>query len=172
MTRTFSTSASAPAIPGLRPVCDDDAEALYALIGGCFDEYRDQGVVMDRDGIDSDLEAWASSLTATGGEGWVVDHVDGGLAASIGYGLDGDIGEIKRLYMRTDMRGQGLADRLLALVEDAVRTRSGRRMMLWSDTRFTRAHSFYRRWGYVQLPETRRLFDPSDTTEYQFAKEL
>ena len=160
------------AIPGLRPVQDRDGEGLYTLIGACFGEYRDQGVVMDRAGIDADLENWASYLAAGDGEGWVIEGRHGELLASIGYGLADGAGEIKRLYMLSPMRGQGLADRMLTVVEDRVRARGGRTMTLWSDSRFTRAHSFYRRHGYTQGTVTRHLGDPSDTTEFYFEKGL
>ncbi len=159
-------------IPGLRPARDDDAEGLYALIGACFAEYAHEGVVMDRAGIDADLEAWATYLAKGGGQGFVIAAADGTLLASIGYGLAGGVGEVKRLYMRAEMRGQGLADRLLAMVEAMVKGAGGTRMMLWSDSRFTRAHAFYRRHGYVQGTDTRQLHDPSNTTEYYFEKAL
>ena len=155
-----------------RPVRDGDADGLIRLIGGCFREYADQGVVIDLDDMDSDLHAYASHIATLGGEAFVVEEY-GEIIALVSYAdHDGGRFELKRLYVQADRRGGGFARALVDHVEMIARGRGGKTTELWSDSRFTRAHSFYRREGYNQMDETRSLGDISDTTELHFIKEL
>lgn len=154
----------------LRPVRDDDAEGLIALIGGIFSEY--EGVYLEPDDLDSDLQAYKTYMDSQGGEGFVIDG-DGKLLACVSYcPIEGDRFQLKRIYLSKDLRGTGMGLKLLHHVEDLARARGAKTMELWSDTRFTRAHSFYEREGYQRQPETRDLHDSSNTTEYQFIKQL
>jgi putative acetyltransferase len=74
--------------------------------------------------------------------------------------------ELHKFYVASAHRGRGLAQRLAGLVLDAAREAGSDGVMLWTDSRFTRAHSFYARLGFVRQPPTRRLHDISDTTEH------
>ncbi|MCG8505946.1 MAG: GNAT family N-acetyltransferase [Sphingomonadales bacterium] len=154
----------------IREARDNDAEGLIALIGRCFAEYA--GCVLDLDAFDRPLLAIASSFAAEGGEVWVAER-EGRIVGSGGYAdKGGGLFELKRLYVDRSARRQGLASRLLELVETAVAGKGGTAIDLWSDTRFIEAHAFYERHGYRRLPEMRDLADPSNTTEYHFMKEL
>lgn len=162
-------------VPGftVAPVEDSDEAGLMSLIGGCFAEYADEGVQLDPADLDADLKAWSTYLQLQDGEGWKVLDPKGNLIACIGYtSIDETLFELKRLYLHADHRGGRLAVRLLTMVEDAVLKRGGEILMLWSDSRFKRAHNFYRREGFVHLGSTRALGDISNTTELQFIKSL
>ena len=155
----------------LRPVRDKDADGLIALIGGIFGEY--EGVYLEPDDLDKDLRAYESYITGEGGEGFVLEGADGKLLACVSYcPIEGERYQLKRIYLSADLRGSGMGVKLLHHVEDLARARGARTMELWSDTRFTRAHRFYEREGYVKQPKTRDLHDSSNTTEYQFIKAL
>lgn len=84
----------------------------------------------------------------------------------------GDPAELKKLYLDTRLRGQGLGRDLIALVEDTARASGATRIDLWSDTRFTTAHAVYERCGYRRTGRTRDLHDLSNTTEFHFEKEI
>lgn len=141
-------------LPGIRPVADGDAEAVQALIGGCFAEY--EGCVLDLD----DLDAWmAAPATADDRTLWVLPSEDG-LLGSVGHAH----GELKSLYVSKAARGRGLGESLVRLAERAGASR------LWSDSRFTAAHRLYERLGWVRTGEQRDLHDPSSTTEWEFAR--
>ncbi|WP_417456756.1 GNAT family N-acetyltransferase [Kordiimonas sp.] len=156
--------------PNLRPVRDEDGPALIALIGSIFSEY--EGVYIEPDGLDSDLNAYASYIASEGGEGFVVEG-PGGLLACVSYSqIEGDRYQLKRIYLSADLRGSGMGLKLLRHVEGKAKARGAATMELWSDTRFTRAHRFYEREGYVKQAETRDLNDSSNTTEFQFIKQL
>ena len=77
--------------------------------------------------------------------------------------------ELVRLYVHKASRRQSLATRLLRLVEEAAHERNFS-INLWTDTRFAEAHQFYSAHGFEQLPGTRFLNDPSNTSEYQFLR--
>ncbi|WP_374763612.1 GNAT family N-acetyltransferase [Yunchengibacter salinarum] len=154
----------------MRRARDGDRDGLVALIGDCFSEYP--GVVLDLPGIDRDLERFATTLSAAGGEGFVVEE-DDRIVACVAYApVDDRVFEVKRLYVAAPLRGSGLGITLLQLVESRARKRGAREMIAWSDSRFTRAHAFYQREGYQRCPDTRLLHDPSETEEWLFGRQL
>ncbi len=153
-----------------RPVTDADSADLIALIGGCFGEYP--GCVLDLPGLDAWLLAPASAYAGSGGGMWVLD-LDGRVAACVGYKPTApERVEVKSLYVDAGARRSGLGARLVDLVEDAAVTRDATVVELWTDSRFTDAHRLYERLGYVRGSQTRQLHDPSDTTEFFYAKVL
>jgi GNAT superfamily N-acetyltransferase len=155
----------------IRPVRDDDAQDLIGLITLCFAEYP--GCFFDPHGDMPDIVRPARSRLATEGQFLVVEDSRGRIAACIGVDFpDSDTAELHRLYVRPDMRGRGLAKLLTIRVEDVARERSVSRMILWSDTRFTKAHTLYEGLGYARGPITRSLGDISLSRELFFEKAL
>ena len=152
----------------LRPVKDSDADALIALIGGCYSEY--EGVFLDLDDLDSDLKAYASYVAARDGEAYVLDDA-GDIFACVAFAKNDGVFELKRMYLRADKRGSDLAVKLLRYIEDRAQAKGATELNAWSDDRFIRAHHFYTREGYVlQKDETRFLHDISNSTEILFIK--
>jgi RimJ/RimL family protein N-acetyltransferase len=158
-------------LPGLRPVRDDDADALVALVAAAYAEHP--GCVLDLPGVDADLAAPATEAARRGSPWWVVERGTR-VIASIGAGPLRDDGhvELKRLYLAAGARGRGLATALVRHVEAHAESVGARAVDLWSDTRFTAAHRRYEQLGYRRTGETRELDDPSDTTEYRFVRAL
>lgn len=160
----------------LRAARDEDAEGLISLIGGCFAEY--EGCVMDLDGIDDELKAIATNFRRAGGKFWVLEDAagEGRVAASVGLSpssaMEEGVIELKKLYVNAAYRRRGIASRLLDLVLDEARALQAPAVDLWSDTRFLEAHAFYAHHGFTQLPETRDLHDPSNTTEFHFVRKM
>ncbi|MBL1068690.1 GNAT family N-acetyltransferase [Streptomyces sp. 7-21] len=64
---------------------------------------------------------------------------------------DGDA-EIKRMYVVPEARGQGLARRILALLEEDARRAGRRRMVLETGTRQPEAVALYESSGYRRVP--------------------
>ena len=152
-------------MPRLRPATDADAEAVIDLIARIFTEYP--GCVLDVDGEEPELRTPASSFDRF----WVAER-DGAVVGCIACGRRGDLVELKKLYVDKDARGEGLARRLVDLVEQAARDEGASLIELWSDTRFATAHAVYLRLGYTQTGRTRELHDLSHTTEHHFIKQL
>lgn len=162
--------------PALRMVRDDDSAGLIALIGSCWAEYP--GIVLDVDGEEPWLRAPATAYAGWGGRMWVATTTpagagDAALIACVGMKPHGtDAVELKSLYVDAAARRRGLGSRLARLVEDQARESGARQVGLWSDSRFTDAHRMYQRLGYRRTGRSRDLHDLSDTTEYEFVKDL
>ncbi len=152
----------------VRPVRNKDAPRLVDLLSRCFSEYP--GVVVEPDGVDSDLNTYATALENLGGEGYVLDEGDRIVALVSGAPLTETTYQLKRIYLDASLRGTGAASRLLDLIEGRARALGAKQVELWSDTRFARAHRFYEREGYARTAETRLLNDASNTEECQFIK--
>ncbi len=175
----------------IRPGEDADAEQLIALIGACWALYP--GIRMDVDGEMPELRALASYYAGAGGALWVAE-ADGaviGMAATRpkdtppplkGRGSRllarvpvappdaGPAWEICRVYVHPSQHGTGLAHRLLDTAEAYAIAAGAARLVLWSDTRFDRAHRFYEKRSYVRAGPIRVLHDISNSLEFAYAK--
>jgi GNAT superfamily N-acetyltransferase len=152
----------------IRPGRDDDADGFIALIGACWNEYP--GIVLDVDGEMPELRALTSYYTGKGGALWSAE-ADGRIVGMIGAVPHSDTAwEIVRLYMLPPYRGTDLAPRLLGIAEAHARTAGAARLVLWSDTRFDRAHRFYEKHSYLRNGPIRVLHDISNTLEFGYAK--
>lgn len=169
-------------LPLLRTARDDDAQDLFGLLSLCFAEYP--GCFVDphedlpdlvrpghwherRAKSDDNADGWL-----LGGEFLVVEDERGRVCACVAVDFpEGSVAELHRLYVRPDCRGRGLARRLTAHAEALARAAGAKRMILWSDTRFTKAHALYASLGYLRGP-TRALGDISNSREYFFERAL
>ena len=153
----------------IRPGRDADAAGFIALIRACWGEYP--GIVFDLDGEVPELRALAAYYAATGGALWAADDADGRLVGMIATRPEADgVWEICRLYLDRARRGSGLAARLLATAEAHALAAGASRLLLFSDTRFERAHRFYEKHSYLRAGPIRPLHDRSHSLEYGYAK--
>ncbi|MEJ1974648.1 MAG: GNAT family N-acetyltransferase [Acetobacteraceae bacterium] len=153
----------------IRPGRDKDAAGFIRLIGDCWAEYP--GCVMDVDGEARDLRALATHFATLGGRLWAAER-DGAIVGMVATYPAVEAWQIARMYVAAAERGTGLARRLLALAEDHARSAGAHRMVLWSDTRFLRAHAFYEKQGYVRTGGLMALNDLSRSIEAGYAKPL
>jgi GNAT superfamily N-acetyltransferase len=147
---------------------DSDADGFIALIGACWEEYP--GVVLDVDGEMPELRALGGYYTGKGGALWVAEadaRVVGMIAARP---HDAGAWEICRVYALPSLHGSGLGARLLDAAEAHALAAGATRLVLWSDTRFDRAHRFYEKRGYVRHGPIRVLHDISNSLEFGYAK--
>jgi GNAT superfamily N-acetyltransferase len=154
--------------PTIRPGRDSDADGFIALIGACWDEYP--GVRMDVDGEMPELRALASYYTGKNGVLWTAE-ADGrvvGMVATVPHG--NGAWEICRVYTHPSTHGSGLGHRLLTTAEHHACEAGASRLVLWSDTRFDRAHQFYEKRSYVRHGPIRVLHDISNSLEFGYAK--
>ena len=145
-----------------------DADGLIALIGPIFAEYD---CVFDVDGELPELRQIASVFARLGGEIWLA-KTDGEVVGSIGY-VPHDHGlEVRKLYVKRELRRQGIGQSLYQRIEEVAEMRRLRFVDLWSDTRFVDAHRFYEQRGFVRGDTLRELHDQSNTVEYYYRKLL
>ena len=121
-----------------------------------------------------ELRALASYYGAKGGRLWAAE-VDGRLVGMIATcPLEPSVGsgawEICRVYVDPALHGAGLGHVLLDLAESHAIDAGATRLVLWTDTRFDRAHRFYEKRSYVRSGPVRVLHDISNSLEYAYAK--
>lgn len=155
----------------LRPATPEDRDSIIRLIDTVYREYGDR-ICLDR--VDCDL----LQLDQHYGPGcfMVLEHPEGGVRGTVAIVPDTDRPEVcwlKRLYLDAGLRGTGWGLRLLEWACDAARAWGARRMEFWSDTRFTRAHAFYEKHGFIRNGVVRTLDDGwAPYSEYFFYREL
>ncbi len=152
----------------IRDAEDADKDGLVTLIGGCFDEY--EGCLLDLEEL-PELLAIATAFREMKGRFWVAER-GGRVVACVGFspGKKEGYAELKKLYVEKAAREGGLGGRLCALAEEESKKAGFTGMEMWSDTRFTTAHRFYEKRGYLRGAKTRLLHDKSNTEEYYFER--
>jgi GNAT superfamily N-acetyltransferase len=152
----------------IRPGQDSDGPALIALIWACWSAYP--GVKMHVDAEMPELHALATYYAGQGGALWVAE-TDGAPAGMIATRPLQDHGwEICRVYVHPANHGSGLGHVLLDHAERHAIAAGANRLLLYSDTRFHRAHHFYEKHSYVRRGAVRVLNDISNSLEYGYAK--
>jgi GNAT superfamily N-acetyltransferase len=149
------------------PATADDVPGVIALIGRVYAEYAfayDPAVEVP------DLLAFERHYAPPRGAFFVVRGA-GGIVGSVGVErLDGAAAELHRLYLDAELRGRGIGRALVEVVLGWCRTHGLGRLVLWSDTRFDRAHALYARMGFRRTGERVLPDDPNDTREYGFER--
>ena len=134
--------------------------------------YREYDCALDVLTDDTHLLAPGEYVRARGGEFWVVERDEEILATVAVKLLGNDAVELKTLYVSPLLRRQGWGRKLSEMTIEYARARGRRRMVLWSDTRFTDAHRLYLSMGFRQLAGTRDLRDSNNSIEYGFEREI
>jgi putative acetyltransferase len=154
----------------VREVRDSDAAGLVELIEGCYAEYP--GCILDVDAEEPWLMEPATAYKRWQGRLWVVER-DGRIVAGAGVRPSGPgMAAVHSVYVTRHARRQGLATRLLGLVEAEALARGARWIQLWSDARFVEAHRLYAKLGYVRSGGFRERRELSQSVEYHFVKLL
>ncbi|MGH7321480.1 MAG: GNAT family N-acetyltransferase [Candidatus Rokuibacteriota bacterium] len=150
----------------LEPATPADAPAVIQLIGRVFAEY---GFVFDPAVELPDLLRFERHYAAPRGAFFVV-RVAGGLAGSVGVERLADgTAELHRLYLDATLRGRGLGRALVEAVLAWCRAEGIGHLILWSDTRFDRAHALYERMGFRRTGE-RALADANESREFRYER--
>ena len=105
------------------------------------------------------------------GEFWVAEKT-GEIVGTVGLlFLNDETAELKTLYVRRDFRRKGLGEDLTELAIKFARMKEAKEIVLWSDTRFTKAHRLYQRLGFVKIGEL-QLNDLNNSREFGFRKKI
>ena len=121
-----------------------------------------------------ELRELASYYSRKGGALWAAETHGQivGMVATVPHHAATDMAtwEICRVYTHPSTHGSGLGQRLLTTAEAHARGAGAQRLVLWSDTRFDRAHRFYEKHGYLRHGPIRVLHDRSNSLEFGYAK--
>jgi GNAT superfamily N-acetyltransferase len=144
-----------------------DVPGVVQLIGRVFAEY---GFLFDPPTELPDVFAFDRHYAPPRGAFFVVR--DGGaVVGSVGVErLDAGRAELHRLYLDAGLRGRGLGRALTDAVLEWCRAQGIGQLVLWSDTRFDRAHVLYERMGFVKTGERTLPDDPNDTREFRYER--
>jgi GNAT superfamily N-acetyltransferase len=157
---------SGPAIV-IEPARIADAPAIVALIGRVFREYE---FSWNPAAEVPDLFDFDRHYGGAAGAFWVA-RLDGQVVGSVGVArLPDGRAELHRLYLDATLRGRGVGRALVDTVLDWCRGAGIRRLVLWSDTRFDRAHRLYEGMGFRQTDEREVPDDPNDTREFGYER--
>lgn len=144
-----------------------DATGVIALIGRIFAEY---GFVYDPAVEVPDLFRFEHHYAPPRGAFFVVRN-ERLIVGSVGVErLDVDTAELHRLYLDAELRGRRIGRALVEMVLDWCRAQGIPRVILWSDTRFDRAHRLYTRMGFLHTGERDLPDDVNGTREYRFER--
>jgi len=151
----------------ITPASSADAHGVIALIGRVFAEY---GFVYDAAVEVPDLLAFDCHYAPPAGAFYVVRRA-GIIVGSVGVErLGPDVAELHRLYVDADLRGRGTGRALVEVVLAWCRAEGIRHLILWSDTRFDRAHRLYAGMGFRQTGERTLPGDLNQSREYRFER--
>ena len=130
----------------LRPACPEDQAAIIALIDAVYHEYGDRLCLAnaDRDLLDIDAH-----YVKAGGAFVVLDDAGcvRGTHAVLPEAARPGVGVFRRLYLEVALRGSPWGAQLMQWAIDCACAHNMYRIEFWSDTRFTRAHVFFTRFG-------------------------
>ena len=167
----MNAHSATPTNLSLRPAAVSDEPGIVALIDRVYAEYGDRICLEDADGDLLQIEEYY----VTPGGAFVV-LTDGlrilGTHAILPLPQAGAC-TFRRLYLDFSLRGSGWGTKLMEWALQAARESGFSRVEFWSDTRFSRAHRFFERLGFVRSGEIRDMHDGHvPYQEYFFFREL
>jgi putative acetyltransferase len=146
----------------------DDVRAIVDLIGAVYAEYN---FIFEPEIELPDLFHFRQHYDAPRGRFFVMRE-RGGVIGSVGAERIGlETAEIHRLYLASAFRGRGMGRALVERVLEWCRERAIAHVILWSDTRFDRAHNLYVKMGFERAGE-RSLNDVNGSREYGFRRRV
>ena len=116
------------------------------------------GEDLDPAGLDHDVVDWQGEYDGATGVMLVVVNRDDEVVGTAGVRrLAPGVAELKRMWLRPDCRGRGLARRLMDRCLDEARALGGRVLRLDSERdRLAVAVRLYRGYGFVEIPDYNR----------------
>jgi N-acetylglutamate synthase-like GNAT family acetyltransferase len=152
----------------IRPVIKKDIPQIIKLIGDIWAEYD---CILDVENEERSLLAPDDYFRVRNGEFWVVEE-DEKIIATVAVMMSGEkTAELKTLYVCQDFRKRGLGEKLTQTAIKFAKEKGANEMILWSDTRFTKAHRLYERLCFEKIG-TRELDDLNESVEFGFRRDI
>jgi GNAT superfamily N-acetyltransferase len=120
--------------------------------------------------VDREMPELRALATYYNGALWVAELDDRVVGMIATRPLEDDVWETCRVYVDPTLHGGKFAHDLLDAAESHAMRHGARRLVLWSDTRFERAHAFYEKRSYVRQGAIRVLQDISNSLEFRYVK--
>ncbi|MCW7943625.1 acetyltransferase [Streptomyces hygroscopicus] len=152
-----------------------DSPVAAALWRAYYTEVSDrwydvhEGRSTDPDELEREIAADTGDCLAPPDGVLLVARYEGEPAGTAGVRLtDPATAELKRVFLRKELRGRGGAPLLLAAAEDAARSLGARRMVLDTRHDLVEARALYARLGYAETPP----HNDQPYAEHWFSKQL
>jgi putative acetyltransferase len=130
----------------VRPGTDADAAAAADLVQRVLQEH---GLPFEPTGVDADLLTPAAHYTARGGAFYVATDASGRIVGTAALQRTGPAsGEVRKMFLVPEARGNGIGRALLDTVLGAARARRLERVTLSTRQRYGRAIRMYERAGF------------------------
>ena len=133
----------------IRPAENADGPAVSVMVASILAEY---GLKLDPAGIDADLNDLEANYHRPGGWFVVVEDEFNRLVGSAGlHPLDRETVELRKMYLRPEMRGFGLGKRLL---DDAIQFARGagyKKIVLETNHKLVQAIELYKARGFKEV---------------------
>jgi putative acetyltransferase len=132
----------------IREATTDDSDAIRAVIKDTLAEF---GFPVESSGIDADLKDVPRSYQSRGGVFRVVVDDAGSVVGCGGlYPQEERVAELRKMYFRPDIRGQGLGRQLLDDLIAEARRLDFARIELETASHLSAAIALYQRAGFVR----------------------
>lgn len=132
----------------IREATAADGDAIRSIV---IDTLAEFGFLVEATGIDADLADVPRSYQSRGGVFRVLEDEQGRIVGCGAlYPIDDESVELRKMYFRPGIRGQGLGRKLLEDLIDAARRLSFKRIELETASELTAALALYQRAGFVE----------------------
>ena len=133
---------------------------IIGLIDEVLTEFGEK-ICLEPNGSEADLQTIEQSYFGVGGYFWVlIDRAsDTVVGTHSGMPLGQETCTFKRLYLKSEYRGDVWGKLLMQVAVDWASAGGFRQIEFWSDTRFHRAHRFFEKFGFTNTNETRTMND-------------
>ena len=157
---------------GPEPFDSPDAVALWRE---CYTHVSDSWYLLkedrrtDPDELEREIAADPGTEFAPPGGSLVIARRDGAAAGMAGVRLlDHERAELKRVYLRPQFRGEGVAELVVRAAEQEARRLGASRMVLETRSDFVAARQLYQRLGYDEIEP----YTFAQYSEHWYGKEL
>jgi len=111
------------------------------------------GDAFEPDGLDKDIAHWQKEYCGPTGALLLVEDPAGLVVGTAAVRqLSPGVGELKRMWLRPALQGQGLGRRLLSVCLDEAKSLGCHRLRLDSQTKLEAAVRLYRAHGFTEIP--------------------
>lgn len=140
----------------IREATAADGDAIRTIVKATLAEF---GFPVESSGIDADLANVPESYQSLGGVFRVIEDESGSIVGCGGlYPVDEESVELRKMYFRPEIRGQGLGRRLLDDLVGEARRREFHRIELETASNLETAIALYQRAGFVETEGPKHSF--------------
>lgn len=131
----------------IRPWQPQDRDEIAAIVRSALSEY---GLPWQPESVDRDVIEVEQHYHAQGGELWVIEHPERLVGSGGFFPIARHPGavELRKMYIRPEMRGQGLGGFMVQMLEQVIAARGFEAIWIETSSRFQGAIRLYERQGY------------------------